>query len=472
MKRDLRGTPLFEEIAEHFRRATAPGLGTLSDASDVHASADGRYVAIAGSVADQLEGLPSQRILVYDRAENRSFTVGDRNDDTYPRWSPHDGLLAFVSDRACKGIGVAQIFDVASPGIAAALELDDPVEALAWSPDGSALLLQTAGRGSDRAGAQGSGTLAVDDPSLPDWTPEVEEAVPQEAWRRLWLHRLGSRGARPVPLTGETVWEMAWCGNETILAVTSDDPREGGWYDARLIAISLADGSRRVLYEPEYEIGLPAGSPDGRYAAVVHASCSDRGIVAGDVVLTDLRGGAVRQLDADGVDVTSIGFRDATHLYFTGVRGFETVAGEIDLTNDRVTVFWISGGAALRRYPAVVPCSSAGYVTVAHAYDRPPVLIAIEGGEETEMLDFGNEGTDYVRSIAGTLETLTWTARDGREIGGYLARPSGDGPFPLVVTVHGGPTWCFLNAWQMYYRLTVLLVARGYAVLHPNPRGS
>jgi dipeptidyl aminopeptidase/acylaminoacyl peptidase len=77
----------------------------------------------------------------------------------------------------------------------------------------------------------------------------------------------------------------------------------------------------------------------------------------------------------------------------------------------------------------------------------------------------------------GTQERLSWRAPDGLEIDGVLVLPPGkgraDGPFPLVTMIHGGPYdrwadelmagWCQCGQW---------LAAAGYAVFHPNPRGS
>lgn len=62
---------------------------------------------------------------------------------------------------------------------------------------------------------------------------------------------------------------------------------------------------------------------------------------------------------------------------------------------------------------------------------------------------------------------------DGEEIPVFLFRPAGEGPFPVVVTVHGGPE----SQWRPWYSsgfgaLTQFLVARGYAVAAPNVRGS
>jgi len=62
---------------------------------------------------------------------------------------------------------------------------------------------------------------------------------------------------------------------------------------------------------------------------------------------------------------------------------------------------------------------------------------------------------------------------DGLEVPVFLFEPEGEGPFPVVVAVHGGPE----SQWRPWYSqsfgpLTQHLVARGYAVAAPNVRGS
>jgi dipeptidyl aminopeptidase/acylaminoacyl peptidase len=62
---------------------------------------------------------------------------------------------------------------------------------------------------------------------------------------------------------------------------------------------------------------------------------------------------------------------------------------------------------------------------------------------------------------------------DGEQVPVFLFLPEGDGPFPVVVTVHGGPE----SQWRPWYSsgfgaLTQYLVGRGYAVAAPNVRGS
>jgi dipeptidyl aminopeptidase/acylaminoacyl peptidase len=62
---------------------------------------------------------------------------------------------------------------------------------------------------------------------------------------------------------------------------------------------------------------------------------------------------------------------------------------------------------------------------------------------------------------------------DGESVPVFLFTPEGAGPFPVVVTVHGGPEAQWLPHWQPSFApLTQYLVSRGYGVAAPNVRGS
>jgi dipeptidyl aminopeptidase/acylaminoacyl peptidase len=67
-------------------------------------------------------------------------------------------------------------------------------------------------------------------------------------------------------------------------------------------------------------------------------------------------------------------------------------------------------------------------------------------------------------------EPIELQSRDGLPLRGYLTRPAGDGPHPLIVLPHGGPHgirdyWTFDSEAQLFAN-------RGYAVLQLNFRGS
>jgi dipeptidyl aminopeptidase/acylaminoacyl peptidase len=68
------------------------------------------------------------------------------------------------------------------------------------------------------------------------------------------------------------------------------------------------------------------------------------------------------------------------------------------------------------------------------------------------------------------MNPISYLARDGLNIHGYLSLPQGlEPPFPTVILVHGGPWW--RDTWG-YDPKAQWLANRGYAVLQPNFRGS
>ncbi len=71
---------------------------------------------------------------------------------------------------------------------------------------------------------------------------------------------------------------------------------------------------------------------------------------------------------------------------------------------------------------------------------------------------------------------ITWTAPDGAEVGGILELPPGytpdQGPLPLVVELHGGPTAATLLHMRYWIYGRTIMAAKGYALLSPNYRGS
>ncbi len=109
MQRDLRETPLYQEIEAGFRRLAEPGFGQITGAGDVRSSPDGTSVAFRGARLDALEGQPSGRICVAaaDGSGMRQVTHGP-NEDSGPRWAPDGRTLTFLSDRATAG--VAQLY--------------------------------------------------------------------------------------------------------------------------------------------------------------------------------------------------------------------------------------------------------------------------------------------------------------------------------------------------------------------------
>jgi dipeptidyl aminopeptidase/acylaminoacyl peptidase len=73
-------------------------------------------------------------------------------------------------------------------------------------------------------------------------------------------------------------------------------------------------------------------------------------------------------------------------------------------------------------------------------------------------------------------EIVSYTARDGQTVEGVLIRPLDEKAgkrYPLQLFVHGGPESHVSNGWVSYYSYPgQVAAAKGYAVFHPNYRGS
>jgi len=75
------------------------------------------------------------------------------------------------------------------------------------------------------------------------------------------------------------------------------------------------------------------------------------------------------------------------------------------------------------------------------------------------------------RDVLSRMRPVSFKARDGRQLHGYLTIPAGtDGKnLPMVLKVHGGPA--ARDVWG-YDQMTQFLASRGYAVLYVDYRGS
>lgn len=96
----------------------------------------------------------------------------------------------------------------------------------------------------------------------------------------------------------------------------------------------------------------------------------------------------------------------------------------------------------------------------------PQHLRLREGTEERRLTRF------HPAMEAGDLRParrVTWTAPDGLGLEGLLYTPSGEAPYRTVVWLHGGPAEHLQRTFSAPFQV---LLAAGFAVFAPNPRGS
>ena len=470
---DLRETGLYQEAECLCRTLRQAGTGLISDAADI--STNGTHAVFAGTLVAALTGLPPTRICTTELStgDTRVLTFGP-NVDRLPKVSPDGRRIAFLSDRHRTDDFQLYLLDPVSGAARAAAAVSGWVEYLHWSPDGRRILLGVAGHGADMSGGQGAVTSKQVAEPRPSWMPTVETGDESYRWRSIWLYDLATGHARQINHADSNVWEATWCGNETLAAVISPGPGEGLWYSAHLHVVEVETGNSRQIYAPQRQLGGPAVSPSGDHLAIIEAICSDRGFVAGDVQLIETRSGKRRPLDTRGVDITCIEWRSDTRMLLGGHRGFETVVGLYDLDSEKFTELWASrditsGG----RYISLAGLNESGdCVLVGESFVRAPEIAVIRGGEYQTVKSLGPGYTEHAKVI-DAVEQVTWQAPDHLEIQGWLLRPSGRGPFPLIMAIHGGPVGHWRPTWLgRGAALSLLLVKRGYAVFLPNPRGS
>lgn len=475
LRKDARETALYREAEALYTALRQPGTGQISDAAEVHVAPDGRYVVFAGTLLDALEGAAPTRICLTDlvSGDTRVITFGP-NVDRLPKFSPDGRHIAFLSDRHQAGDFQLYLLDRTSGAVRPTARVGGWVEYLHWSPDGRRILLGAAGHGADIAGTQGAVTTRKIDRETPSWMPAVEIGDETYRWRRAWVYELATDRVRQVS-NADNIWEAVWCGNEALAAVMSPGPGEGLWYGARLHIVEIETGGSREIYAPKDQLGWPAASPSGKHLAIIEAVCSDRWIVAGELRLIETAWGTIHRIDTRGVNITATQWRSERKLLLAGVRGFEMVVGLYDATSRVFTEIWASQD--IFTAPPCINVSglneTGDCVLVGESFVRAPEIAAIRNGKYRSVKSF-DLGYASQAKVIKAVEQICWKAPDGLDIQGWLLKPEGEGPYRLVMNIHGGPVAHWRPMWLGRPRTTpvLMLLKRGYAVFFPNPRGS
>jgi dipeptidyl aminopeptidase/acylaminoacyl peptidase len=96
-------------------------------------------------------------------------------------------------------------------------------------------------------------------------------------------------------------------------------------------------------------------------------------------------------------------------------------------------------------------------------------VVDLERGDVTRLTDSFLGGIDEDDLVEP--ELITYPTHDGRDIPAWLYRPEGDGPFPVILSIHGGPE-AQERPMYLYSGLYQYLLTRGIGILAPNVRGS
>jgi dipeptidyl aminopeptidase/acylaminoacyl peptidase len=178
---------------------------------------------------------------------------------------------------------------------------------------------------------------------------------------------------------------------------------------------------------------------------------------------------------APELHATWIEFADEDTLWVAGWRGAGSFAGQLSLDGSGSYEELAGGDLTLgpRYSPALAVSADGSRAAAAYeSADEPPEVVLWEDGERRTLTGLNAEVAPRLANL--DWRAYRWSSSDGLEIEGLLALPrgAGNGPLPLVVFVHGGPTGCWPWTFAPGYGLVQLLAAAGYATLLPNVRGS
>ena len=454
-----------EAVREWFAAVDGPSVGRVSAARDPHLAPDGRRLALTGVRTVSLDAPRGTTIAIVDAVSGGLRTVGGGEHDRLPRWAS-DGRLAYLSDQAGQPHRLVWTEPEDFAAVTVGPQLAGAPEQLDWSPAADRLL------------------VVVPDPehtvapgSQPSWWPRVNRAQEPTGWRHCIVVDVPSGRTRRVSPPGVTVWEAVWAGPDTIAAVVSDGPGEEAWYSARLVLLDT-EGEvppvPRALHFTDVQLGRPAASPSGRRVTIVESFSSDRSLVAGDLVMLEGEGSAARRLDTLGTDVAHSSWRNEDVVFFIGVRGLQTVAGEVDVSTGGTRELWVSNGSTAGVYSQAVQDADGTVFAVSESYRRAPRVVSVRNGEERLLADLAHEGSEHLLGSAGEIRGVHWTGSDGLPLDGLLVTPPSSvasAPYPVVLDIHGGPVWSWQDQYCMRGATGPLLASRGYAVLYVNQRG-
>src|ERR1700734_2301048 len=151
MRKDLWESPEYAAVAEHVRRVHEPAFGRPHHVPDLVTTTDASRIVVTGSVYDELEGLPRTALYEVRDGALRALTSGGGSARS-ARLAPDGSSLAFLSDRAkAEAFQLYLLADGQLGEAHAAPAVPGTVEYLAWSPDGTRVLLGVAGLGAGGA---------------------------------------------------------------------------------------------------------------------------------------------------------------------------------------------------------------------------------------------------------------------------------------------------------------------------------
>ncbi len=258
-----------------------------------------------------------------------------------------------------------------------------------------------------------------------------------------------------------------WFEGGTRVAFLAARDEQGGWQPDRLTrdvcSVDLHGNEFRRHTDGGHLVDLVVGDSSGRdgYYRGIELGATGEDFVASMPRWYRLSDGHA----LTGPDEYQAALADATPdglLTVADVLGRSEVS--LRRTDGRVE------GLLATRFTVSGLASAAGLIALtgasATSFGELVILGAVSGAADQCRVDFGVELAARWGVVVG--EELTATSPDDYPVHGWLLTPTGPGPFPLILLIHGGP---FAQYTGSAFDEAQVLVGAGYAVAMCNPRG-
>jgi dipeptidyl aminopeptidase/acylaminoacyl peptidase len=394
-----------------------------------------------------------------------------------PTWSPDGAWLAFVSNCTANADKSEQdqvfVWSTMTGESKELTHLVGGIDSLAWSLDGKSigfLFVENATRS--------AGALAAMKP----WAGVIgEDGVEIQ---RVGVVNVASGSFSQVTPATLHAYEFGWSpDSKHLVFVAANPPGENNWWVAQLYTEGIAGGPPTSILDTTkvsgslhgLQIAVPRWSPDGSRIAFIGGLMSDQGSTGGDVYLIPSTGGEPK--DVTPGRAASVAFIGWLGPQVIGIA--EHVAG-----SSHLTALDLNTGKDLPQTNTTFPETvGAGGLTMSVSVSNEHVLTLIRSSFEKAPevwagpLDGMKQIThlnDGMKPAWGKTESIEWTS-DGFKVQGWLLYPANYDPakkYPLLVSVHGGPSSAVTPRWPGVGYGGVPFSALGYFVFMPNPRGS
>jgi dipeptidyl aminopeptidase/acylaminoacyl peptidase len=447
-------------------------------------------LAAAGSAQDGARG----RVLSPDTVGVAANSVPGACSASHPSWSPDGSQLAFLSD-CSGGDGNWQsgsqnnlfVWTVATNGMKQVSHLHGLASSMRWSPDGKSIGFLYVENATRRAGALDA---------MKPWSGVIgEDGVEIQ---RVGILDLATGEMKQVTAPNRHVYEFDWSpDSEKLVFVAAVPPGENNWWIAELWTQDLkqpmqsmdatAAPNVHLVFSPSttpgplhgLQIAVPRWSPDGKTIAFIGGLMSDQGSIGGDIYLIPAAGVAPMGQPKDltpnraaspawitWLDDGSLGVSEhlggGSHLTAIDVK-----TGKDDPSINLTLPETIVAGTDVM---SVSTSRAENIALIRQSFERPPEVWA---GPPSALKQVSHLNDD-AKPAWGKSESIDYS-NEGFHVQGWLLYPANYDPakkYPLIVSIHGGPSNAAMPRWPGVMYGPTPFSALGYFVFMPNPRGS